>query len=255
MTQNWEAFSTNPDRRVGTEARKTYDLKLKNGFIEKYLSGSAILDIGYKGYESDVLPIVPQAIGVDLDYPGYDGEMLPFATASQDAVFSSHCLEHVKDARATIREWFRVLRIGGFLVVCVPHQYLYERRIELPSPWNLDHRRFYTPATLMADVEAALEPNSYRVRHLIDNDLGYDYAIPLHQHPGGCYEIELVLERIAPPVWRLGEPAEPEGVTAVFSSGMLTAGMLTAEQSVKAVRGYIKRLHRTLVSLGRSLKP
>lgn len=249
MTRNWEASSTNLDRRVGTEARKTYDLKLKNGFIEKYLSGTAILDIGYKGYETNVLPIVPQAIGIDLDYPGYDGETLPFASASQDAVFSSHCLEHVRDARTTIREWFRVLRIGGFLVICVPHQYLYERRIGPPSQWNLDHRRFYTPATLMADVEAALEPNSYRVRHLIDNDFGYDYTLPLHQHPGGCYEIELVLERIAPPAWRLGKPAHPARITAVFSSEMLAAA-----QSVKAVRGYMKRLHRTLVRLGRSLK-
>jgi SAM-dependent methyltransferase len=230
-----------PDRRVGTEARKTYALKLENGFIERYLSGSAILDIGYTGYETDVLPIVPQAIGVDFDYPGYDGETLPFASGSQDSVFSSHCLEHVKDSRASIREWFRVLKNGGFLVICVPHQYLYERRLELPSQWNLDHRRFYTPAALMADVEAALEPNTYRVRQLIDNDLGYDYAIPLHQHPGGCYEIELVLERIAPPPWRLDGVAEPEGVRADLFS-------------VEAQGGYLKRLHRGLIGLGARLK-
>ena len=67
MTQNLEACSKDLDRRVGTEARKTYSLKVQNGFIDKYLSGAAILDIGYKGYERDVLPIVPQAIGVDVD--------------------------------------------------------------------------------------------------------------------------------------------------------------------------------------------
>jgi SAM-dependent methyltransferase len=202
--------TADPGRRVGTEARKTYAAKIQNGFIDKYLSGGAILDIGYKGYERDVLPIVPQAIGIDFDYPGYDGETLPFPSGSQDAVFSSHCLEHVNDAHAAIREWFRVLKIGGFLVICVPHQYLYEKRLTLPSQWNRDHRRFYTPATLMADIEAALEPNSYRVRHLIDNDLGYDYTIPPHQHPGGSYEIELVLEKIAPPLWRLANPTEAE---------------------------------------------
>jgi hypothetical protein len=47
-----------------------------------------------------------------------------------------------------------------------------------PSKWNPDHRGFYTPATLMIDIEGALEPNTYRLRHLIDNDAGYGYSIP-----------------------------------------------------------------------------
>src|SRR4029077_8433990 len=113
------------DRHVGTEARKTFAAKLDDGFIEKYLSGMAILDIGYKGYENDILPIVPQAIGIDVDYPGYNGRRLPFPDESQDAVFSSHCLEHVDDAKAAISEWFRVLKTNGFLIICVPHQHLY----------------------------------------------------------------------------------------------------------------------------------
>jgi glycosyltransferase involved in cell wall biosynthesis/SAM-dependent methyltransferase len=225
VTGNGYVPPADPNRRVGVEARKTYANNLRNGFIAKYLSGAAILDIGYRGYESDVLPIVPQAIGVDFDYPGYDGEKLPFDSASQDAVFSSHCLEHVDDARVAIREWFRVLKIGGFLVIFVPHQYLYERKLTPPSNWNQDHRRFYTPATLMADVEAALAPNSYRVRYLIDNDLDYDYTISLQQHPAGSYEIELVLEKIAPQRWSLASSTEAERVSAAFR---LVAGSAAA---------------------------
>src|SRR6266496_52261 len=192
-----------PARRVGVEARKTYAAKLRDGFIEKYLSGAAILDIGYKGYETDVVPIVPQAIGIDLGYPGYDGVTLPIADNSQDAVFSSHCLEHVVDPRPVLREWLRVLNPGGFLVIIVPHQYLYERRISLPSMWNPDHRRFYTTATLLIEIQDALEPNTYRIRHLADNDLDYDYSIPPENHPSGCYEIELVIEKIQRPAWRI----------------------------------------------------
>jgi glycosyltransferase involved in cell wall biosynthesis len=186
------------------EARKTFATKLQNGFIAKYLSGSAILDIGYRGYETeDVVPIVPQAIGVDLDYPGYDGHTLPFADGSQDAVFSSHCLEHVDDCRVALRDWFRVLKSGGYLVLAVPHKYLYERRSTPPSRWNLDHRRFFTPATLLMRIEEALAPNTYRVRHLIDNDVGYAYSVPLEDHPAGSLEIELVLEKIDTPSWEL----------------------------------------------------
>jgi hypothetical protein len=37
----------------------------------------------------------------------------------------------------------------------------------------------------------------------VDNDLGYDYASIWSTHPYGCYEIELVIEKIAPPNWEL----------------------------------------------------
>ena len=192
-----------PERRVGEEARKTYGLRLENGFIDTYLSGQAILDIGYKGYIEDVVPIVPQAVGVELDFPGYDGRTLPFAEGSQDAVFASHCLEHIPDFRNALQDWFRVLRVGGFMVIMVPHQFLYEKKVALPSQYNGDHQRFYTPSSLMAEIEESLPPNSYRLRHLADNDLNYDYAIPPDQHSGGCYELELVVEKIEPPDWPL----------------------------------------------------
>jgi SAM-dependent methyltransferase len=190
-------------RAVGTEAGKSIEAKLRNGFVARYLSGTNILDIGYRGYLHDAVPIVPQAIGIDLEYPGYDGKTLPFGNDSQDAVYSSHCLEHIEDYKGALREWHRVLRIGGFMVVSVPHQFLYEKRLTLPSRWNQDHKRFYTPASLLAEVESALVPNSYRLRHLADNDLGFTYSFPPDAHSGGCYEIEMVLEKISEPLWKI----------------------------------------------------
>lgn len=194
-----------PERPVGWESRKTYAMKIANGFFDRYLSGSAILDIGYKGGNDDAVPIVPQAIGIDLDYPGYDGETLPFPDESQDAIYTSHCLEHISDYKRAIREWFRVLKPGGHLVIIVPHQYLFERRHELPSRLP-GHLRFYTPANLLQQIEEVLEPNSYRVRHLVDNDVGFDYSILPWEDPHyvvGCYEIELVLEKIQSPYWTI----------------------------------------------------
>ena len=190
-------------RAVGTEASKTIEVKHLNGFIARYLSGANILDIGYRGYLHDAVPIVPQAIGIDLEYPGYDGKTLPFEDESQDAVFSSHCLEHIDDYKGALREWHRVLRVGGFMLISVPHQFLYEKRPAPPSRWNGDHKRFYTPASLMSEVESALVPNTYRLRHLIDNDLGFTYLSPPDVHSGGCYEIEMVLEKIAEPPWKI----------------------------------------------------
>jgi len=189
-------------RKIGREASKSYAAKIYSGFIRTYLSGSRILDIGYRGGFGEVAPIVSQAIGIDLGYPGYDGIHLPFADGSQDAIYTSHCLEHMTSLSEVIREWFRVLKVGGYAVVVVPHQYLYERKHTLPSK-HPNHLHFFTPAKLLATFEEALKPNHYRVRHLIDNDLFYDYSLTPATHPVGCYEIELVLEKIAPPAWEL----------------------------------------------------
>jgi tetratricopeptide (TPR) repeat protein len=202
LMQQW--FAAMKLRRIGREALKTYAAKLQSGFIQKYLSGQHILDIGYRGHSTDSDPIVAQAIGIDLNYPGYDGLTLPFANGSQDAVYSSHCLEHMMDPVAAIREWHRVLRPGGHIVAAVPHQHLYERKPHLPSRWNAEHKQFFTPAKLLEVFERALAPNSYRIRHLCDNDFLYDYSIPPDQHPVWCYEIEIVVEKITPPSWSVG---------------------------------------------------
>jgi SAM-dependent methyltransferase len=174
------------------------------------MAGEVTLDVGYRGAFDDAVPIFPHAIGVDLDYPGYDGKILPFPDESVDAVYSSHMLEHVADFQTTIADWHRVVRPDGFIVCVVPHQFLYEKRRSLPSSWNTDHKRFYTPASLLREFEISLRPNTYRVRQLRDSDDGYSYGVGPEMHASGGYEIELVIQKIAPPVWELAGPADPE---------------------------------------------
>lgn len=190
-------------RMIGTESSNTYQDKIDNGFFAKYMSGKG-LDIGFAGYTDEGgAVILDTAIGVDLDYPGYDGVTLPFESESQDYVYSSHCLEHVAEYEQALREWHRVVKVGGFIVIVVPHQYLYEKKHQLPSKWNKGHLRFYTPGSLALEVENSLAPNSYRVRLLEDGDKGFVYSIPPEKHSGGQYEITLVLQKIKPPAWEL----------------------------------------------------
>jgi SAM-dependent methyltransferase len=197
------AFSIPLNWPVKGEIRKTFMVKLATGFFRKYMSGAVILDVGYKGGHADAVPIFPHAIGVDLDYPGYDGVHFPFSDESVDVVFASHVLEHTPDPSAVLREWFRVIKVRGFIVCIVPHQFLYERKNNLPSLWSQEHLSFYTPARLLHELENTLKPNTYRVRHLADNDVEYKYDISPDCHPSGCYEIELVVEKIEPPFWEL----------------------------------------------------
>jgi SAM-dependent methyltransferase len=187
---------------LGPETAQSHEDRIKSGFYKRYMSGQG-LDIGYKGDVKDAVPVLPNAIGVDTDYPGYDGIVLPFKQESMDFVYSSHCLEHIPESIASIKDWFRVIKIGGYLIITVPHQYLYEKKIKLPSNWNFGHRRFYMPDTLLMEIKWALPPNHWRLRECYDNDKDYDYSIPPDEHAGGAYEIVCVIQKIEPPRWNL----------------------------------------------------
>lgn len=65
--------------------------------------------------------------------------------ASFDFVHSSHCLEHMRDPVEALRHWLRILKPGGYLVVTVPDEDLYEHGF-WPSRFNGDHKWTFTIA-------------------------------------------------------------------------------------------------------------
>lgn len=190
------------NRKVGTESRRSYKEKCENGFFDKYMSGKGC-ELGYASYEKGCLPILPDCDGYDKGTNGYDGLNIPKPDGYYDYLYSSHTLEHIVDFGATLKEWYRVVKENGHLVIVVPHQFLYEKKKEKPSKWNGDHKRFYTPASLMKEIEDSLEPNTYRVVLLKDNDKDFNYDLGPSKHSSGAYEIELVLKKIKKPSWEL----------------------------------------------------
>lgn len=98
--------------------------------IARYTRGQG-LDIGcgpFKAY--------PHFIGIDNgNHWGTEGadltaeatDLSMFANASMDFIFSSHLLEHIVDTRLALREWWRVIRVGGHLVLYLPHKDYYPR--------------------------------------------------------------------------------------------------------------------------------
>ena len=64
---------------------------------------------------------------------------------SYDTLYSSHCLEHVVNPVATLARWIEVVRSGGYLVICVPDEDLYEQGV-YPSTFNTDHRHTFALA-------------------------------------------------------------------------------------------------------------
>src|SRR5678815_1097797 len=48
-----------------------------------------------------------------------------FSSGSYDCVFSSHTLEHIEDWKETLKEWWRVVKQGGYLILYLPHKDFY----------------------------------------------------------------------------------------------------------------------------------
>lgn len=59
------------------------------------------------------------------------GERLPFVSGWADSIVARHNLEHYVDTVATLREWARVVRPGGRLVIVVPDEEAYDGRTVL----------------------------------------------------------------------------------------------------------------------------
>jgi SAM-dependent methyltransferase len=78
------------------------------------------------------------------DWEDGDAQFLHSAAdGAFDFVHSSHCLEHLVDPHEGLRNWFRVLKPDGYMVITVPDEDMYEQGI-FPSTFNRDHKWTFT---------------------------------------------------------------------------------------------------------------
>jgi len=106
------------------------------------------LDLGFGGD-----PICSTAIAVDLPnkytHLGHGPQHLYgdatnlywFKDAVMDYIYSSHLLEDFADTRSVVAEWVRVLKPGGNLILCLPHEMKYRAHCqETGQTYNLAHK-------------------------------------------------------------------------------------------------------------------
>lgn len=78
------------------------------------------------------------------DLPDGDAQYLAsVADGTYDFLHSSHCLEHMMDPGIALSHWVRVVRGGGYIVITVPDEELYEH-LHWPSRYNRDHKWSFT---------------------------------------------------------------------------------------------------------------
>lgn len=111
-----------------------------------------IADLGHGGSK-----IAPHAVGVDFfkcaawDHIGDVRDLSVFADGSFDTVYSSHCLEDLWHPEQALREWLRVLRPGGRLVLYLPLRDHYPN-VGTPGA-NPGHKDDYVPEDVVAMLE------------------------------------------------------------------------------------------------------
>ena len=92
-------------------------------------------------------PADKYALNLNVDVRCDCEKLDPFASQSMDFVFSSHLLEHIEDAEAALREWWRVIKHGGYLVLYLPHAGFYPNIGQEGS--NPDHKADYRPKDII----------------------------------------------------------------------------------------------------------
>lgn len=180
------------------EVWKTIERRKREGWFDKYCpEDRSGIDIGC---QRD--PINQTFRRWDLIFG--DGDATFMDGVPNDTFFTvhaSHILEHLTDPVTGIKNWYRILKPGGHLIILVPHRDLYEKKKVPPSNWNFDHKTFWLP-------DSSDHPKTKSLKHVIYEaipnanivsfgilDYGYDYSLPIHIHACGEYSIEAIIRK------------------------------------------------------------
>lgn len=158
--------------------------KKDHQFVTKFFAGNGI-DIGAGNDSlSQHLTKFPRIKSVrSWDICDGDAQYLNGVADEQfDFVYSSHCLEHLENPFDAVSNWLRVLVPGGFLVVSVPDEDMYEHGV-WPSIHNLDHKWSFTIAKPVSRM-----PKSIQLVDLIKHFSGI----------ADCERIQLVSDHYVP---------------------------------------------------------
>jgi SAM-dependent methyltransferase len=103
---------------IGGSAHNAFGLDTKN---VDYTEEVTVFKQAELDAEGESLPIDIVAMGDDI----------PLPDESQDFVISSHAIEHFIDPVRALKEWYRLIRPGGYIYIIAPHK---ERTFDKDRP-------------------------------------------------------------------------------------------------------------------------
>lgn len=165
-----------------TKARQYWGLK------EKMATQGRGIDIGC-GPD----PVTPDTRGFDLEH-GDANEISKYVHEQFDFVYASHCLEHMHDPRKTILDWWKLVKVGGFIFIAVPDEDLYEQGV-FPSRFNNDHK-----ATFTISKAQSWSAKSINVLDLA-NSLPQGQIVSLELQDRGYNRMLMGFGKLPPPIW------------------------------------------------------
>lgn len=226
------------------ECSKAFVRRSRDGnFVARYFVGRGI-DIGGApdplALQGEFFPRITELRAWDIK----DGDaqlMAGIADETFDFVHSSHCLEHLNDPAEGLRNWFRILKSGGHLIVTVPDEDLYEQG-RFPSTFNADHKWTFTThkqrswssrsLNLLTLVTGLGETAALHKIELLDST--YRYNLPRFDQtltPFGEASIEIVVrKRPATEIERGGRLPNPGASLSEGSFHLLTGIRTTGSE-------------------------
>lgn len=116
-------------------------------------------------------------IKVDPDIAVDSCERMPFfADGAADTVYSSHLLEHIVDHESALVEWWRLVKVGGYLVLYLPHRDHYPRMGQEGA--NPDHRHDFCNADITNAMDYVAWKSGFGWQQCEDEvrSGGYEYS-------------------------------------------------------------------------------
>jgi predicted SAM-dependent methyltransferase len=137
------------------ETSKCQRMRKDRGDFNEFLKGNGI-DIGCG---DDCLKVESGAVR-PWDVKDGDAQLMTGVPDGElDFVYSSHCMEHIRDVRETLTNWIRILKPGGHLYIVVPDYILYEK-MTWPSMFNPDHKQSFS---VIVQRRTVMRPNHFHI--------------------------------------------------------------------------------------------